>query len=268
MPRVCAFCHTNRARLTVEDVLPRWYLRQRPGVGLHTHEVWDGNGPPQRRNIPLRIQVRCVCSECNNGWMSAIQADALPFLERMIAGQPTDLDRDGQRAVASWVVMTMLTWQFALPTRPVGHTRPIPERIYRDFYAMSALRQPLGNTAVWIGYYSDQPRLATYYADVIPEIQPDQEAFNRIDVHRDYPPFAATLCLEHFVAQMGGHILPGPTLMRFRLGEAAKFWLSIWPTTLGLVSWPPQQTIDEQTLGQLERAFNPARSQWPSYHPE
>jgi len=263
--RVCVFCRNDTAKLTLEDVLPKWYLKHRQGFGLFTREMWAGTDPPQIRLVPLQIGVKRVCGKCNNGWMSDIQADAKTFLESMIlSGQPTDLDRDGQRAVAAWVMMTALTWQFALPSRPISEPRPIPERFLRDFYAMSAPRQPPAGVAVWIGRYSGQPRLATYYCDVVPTIQADDEVANRIDVSRDRPPFGITICLENFVAQALGHTIPGANVT-MNITAPETYWLPIWPPAPEWVSWPPQVSTDEPTLAALERAFNPAR---PSDHPE
>lgn len=264
MARRCVFCCNNTAKLTLEDVLPTWYLRSRQGLGLFTHEVWSGTGPLQIRQIPLKIGVKCVCGKCNNGWMGDIQGEALKFMKTMIDGQPTELDLDGQRTVAAWVMMTALTWQFALPSRPISGPGPIPERFIRDFYAMPAPRLPPAGAAVWIGRYLGQLQQATYYVDVVPTIQADDEVANHIDVSRDPLLFGITLCLENFVAQVVGNSIPGVNVT-INISAPEKYWLPIWPPTPGSVLWPPQPSIDELTLAVLERAFNPAR---PSFSPE
>jgi hypothetical protein len=246
-----AFCRNNTAKLTLEDVLPMWYLKRRQGLGLVTHVSWSGAGIEHRHQSPLKVGVKVVCGPCNNVWMSDIQREASKFLEKMIDGQPTILDSDGQRAVATWLMMTAFTWQFA-----VSGGKPIPEHFTRDFYTMSAPRKPPAGTTVWIGRYSGQSRMATYCCDVARTIQADGESVKRIDINRDPPPFGATICLENFVAQVAGFSIP-QTQVRFALGDAAKFWHPIWPLSSGLVSWPPQESIDEPVLAMLERAFNP-----------
>ena len=250
MARVCVFCRNNTAKLTLEDILPMWYLKRRQGLGLFTHVSWSGTGFAHRHESPLKVGVKTVCGPCNNGWMSGIQSEASKFLEKMIDGQPTTLNSDGQRAVAAWLMMTAITWQFAVPG-----DKPIPERFASDFYAMSAPYKPPAGTVVWIGRYSGQSRMATYCCDVAPTIQADRESVNRIDVNRDRPPFGATICLENLVAQVAGFSIP-QTHVRFVLGDAMKFWHPIWPPSLGLVSWPPQDSIDEPVLEVLERAFS------------
>ncbi len=252
MARVCIFCRNNTAKLTLEDVLPMWYLRRRRGLGLFTHVSWSGTGPEHRHESPLKVGVKIVCGACNNFWMSDIQREASRLLEKMIDGQPITLDSQDQRAVAAWLMMTAITWQFAVPGG-----KPIPEHFINDFYALSAPRKPSTGVAVWIGRYSGPSRMATYCCDIARTIRANPESAARIDTGRDAPPFGATICLESFVAQVAGFSLP-QTRVRFVLRDAMKFWQPIWPPSPDPVSWPPQESIDEPVLQMLERAFNPS----------
>jgi len=251
MARVCIFCRSNIAKLTLEDVLPMWYLRRRQGLGLFAHVSWSGTGPEHRHKSPLKVGVKIVCGACNNLWMSDIQRESSRFLEKMIDGQPITLDSEGQRAVAAWLMMTAITWQFAVPGG-----KPIPESFVNDFYAMPAPRKPSAGVAVWIGRYSGPSRMATYCCDIARTVQANPESAARIDTNRDAPPFGATICLENIVAQVAGFNI-SQTPVRFVLGNAMKFWQPIWPASPNLVSWPPQESIDEPVLQMLERAFNP-----------
>jgi hypothetical protein len=62
-----------------------------------------------RTGDPLNANVRVVCSNCNNGWMSQIQKNAKPHLIPLFKGESVWLDKKTQAAIATWAMMSTIT---------------------------------------------------------------------------------------------------------------------------------------------------------------
>ena len=92
------------------------------------------SGPPAMRT------VKSVCADCNNGWMSALEVKASPFLLTMIRGNTRVYYEAGQMAIATWLVKTALI--------AGSRFKPaLPSNFYTEFYAE---RQPSITTRVWL----------------------------------------------------------------------------------------------------------------------
>jgi hypothetical protein len=52
--------------------------------------------------------VRCVCTSCNNEWMSNLESEAKPVLQPMLAGQRNRLDAASQATIAVWSLKTAM----------------------------------------------------------------------------------------------------------------------------------------------------------------
>ncbi|HWD29627.1 MAG TPA: hypothetical protein VG387_20815 [Rhizomicrobium sp.] len=57
-------------------------------------------------------KIRRVCAICNKGWMSRLQEATKPYLLPLIEGRRTILSRKGQKAIAVWAAMTVMTGEF------------------------------------------------------------------------------------------------------------------------------------------------------------
>jgi hypothetical protein len=100
----------------VEDALPEWLLARYPQRGGATFAYFEGTGGTptverRERHHSLRVRVGSVCTKCNNEWMSALQKEARPVLERMLDGKDTPLSHHAQRILAAWAMMTCVTLQ-------------------------------------------------------------------------------------------------------------------------------------------------------------
>jgi hypothetical protein len=96
----CIFCG-NRP-LTKEHILGQWVLEH---VSRTTNKYQFGKvilGKKQkdttehsrmRTGDPLNANVRVVCSNCNNRWMSQIQENAKPHLIPLFKGESVWLDK-------------------------------------------------------------------------------------------------------------------------------------------------------------------------------
>jgi hypothetical protein len=80
---------------------------------------------------PFNQQVSAVCAECNNGWMSDIEAAARPILWPLIHAQGRRLDSDEQRVLARWALLKACVFGELHPQEqvvPEAHCRHLYER--------------------------------------------------------------------------------------------------------------------------------------------
>jgi hypothetical protein len=135
--RVCIFC--GRPGLTKEHMWADWlrnYIpreRQEHRVGstnisLAQHEDSVQDRIERRSGDPHSRRIRCVCRECNNGWMSQLQEAAKPFLVPMLTGQKVALYESGKTTLASWAAMFVM----------------VAEQVDQTKVAISAVERQLG----------------------------------------------------------------------------------------------------------------------------
>jgi hypothetical protein len=55
-----------------------------------------------------KLTVKCVCEQCNNGWMSRLENRVRPHLEPLLTGQPRVLDAEAQTTISTWAVKTAM----------------------------------------------------------------------------------------------------------------------------------------------------------------
>jgi hypothetical protein len=253
MSRACVFCLDAEARLTVEDVIPTWYLERRKGFAPTVHVVTRFGTTKGYQPRSLKVASKVLCKECNSVRLGQVQDRAAPYLRHMVDGEPTELDVPAQTAVAAWLSMTALTWQWA-----IGDVDKIPDRIRADFLAAPFPKRPPAGVAVWIGHRANEPGRSTlvnsYYLDTVRTLHL-REGSAPLDPNRNPAPFGATICVEHFVGQVAGHSIPGGDIA-FDLQAAGRFWETIWPPRRTVIRWPAHDPIDKPTLIALERAFN------------
>ncbi|WP_331758780.1 hypothetical protein [Streptomyces anulatus] len=80
------------------------------GVTSLTRVVVGKDGP---RTLPPQkltgMTVKCVCAQCNNGWMSGLESAVKPFLVTLMLGKdPHRLDGADQVSMAAWTLKTMM----------------------------------------------------------------------------------------------------------------------------------------------------------------
>jgi hypothetical protein len=88
------------------------------------------------------VTVKAVCQTCNGGWMNDIEAQAMPYLSRLIAGQQLQLNRVELTAIATWVFKTALMAQL---TSVEGIAAL--GAVYRSFYVA---RHPPESCVIWV----------------------------------------------------------------------------------------------------------------------
>lgn len=72
---------------------------EHPPTGASIVKNRKPNGPLNTRKI------RAVCHQCNNGWMSRLEAKVRPILEPLMRGEATYIAAGQQHTLALWIAM-------------------------------------------------------------------------------------------------------------------------------------------------------------------
>jgi hypothetical protein len=141
----CVFC-LRHGPLSEEHVIPKWaqqYVKDpQNGPGTHTRRLYEPGQPEavfsrSYVGFPATQVTRCVCQQCNSGWMGSLEGTAKPLLVPMIQGRPTILDTTAQALIASWLIKTALVGGSTLP-------EPMPSEFYTSFLAIRLQRRRPG----------------------------------------------------------------------------------------------------------------------------
>jgi hypothetical protein len=111
---ICLFCRT-RSKLTREHIWADWLKHYLPRDRLnHEHmsavvlprhtkrEVKRISGDPRSRTL------RCVCRDCNNGWMGRLQEKMKPTLVDLIEGARREFTPYELFVLRSWISMFVI----------------------------------------------------------------------------------------------------------------------------------------------------------------
>ena len=161
-PRNCIFCG-KPGNITAEHCFGKWIsklfgkssyrLRKKTPQGQVIRE-WEAN--------TINMTACSTCGECNNGWMSQLEAqEAKPLLSQIILhGSPVTLFPNGLTSIAAFAFKGMVV---ADSMRPGHEVRFFPFSIRRRF--SRSLEIPYG-VHMWIGaFYSGAGRHGTWNMD-------------------------------------------------------------------------------------------------------
>ncbi|MFK0691777.1 hypothetical protein ACFX5Q_26745 [Mesorhizobium sp. IMUNJ 23033] len=161
----CIFCGGNG--LTKEHIWPDWLAAYAPKIGdssKHTANFmkFDQEGPPQevdrRVNVkqgdPRSKKLRCVCRNCNGGWMSRLQSLVKPVLLDLVLGNSLGESAAGVRRVLTPEEQHLLSKWAVMFTMVAEHldykTIAVPTEQRRAFAETQCIPE---NWRVWIGRY-------------------------------------------------------------------------------------------------------------------
>jgi len=247
----CIFC--TKAKVSREHIVPVWAAEvlakakpppSRPGVRVVArHRRWSEGAEADVSQdwFAKRADfiVKCVCKECNGGWMSAIEDAAKPIVTMMIEDQRVVLDTEDQEKVAIWLGLKAIVAQQSLP----------PAQGFLEWAnAFASDRRPPTSWRIQIARY--QGTVPMFFGNtgldttIIHELAP-------FPMKR--PGFLFTAQLGHFVGQVQGmrqQTWIVPTQRRF---------IQIWPHPLlranapdiahiASVTWPPEGGLDDSDL--------------------
>ncbi len=230
--------------MSAEHVFPDWsqpFLDSDAGPGTHTRTILRATGETttEHRGLPATATVRSVCESCNNGWMSALEANAKPYLVSMLRDHRRTYYSGGRKLLATWAVKTAVV-------AGSKFTPETPETFYRDLHKNGA---PSETTCVWLGA---TPWTNFHYVDCRP-----------LKVSRDAEPpvrsenaFAGLLALGTIVFYVVSWLENVPNVEPVE--KYSDSLLAIWPYS-GPKTWPPAgRRFDLAGLDELANTFGSA----------
>jgi hypothetical protein len=155
-PRSCVFC--GRRPLTREHIFPLWLRDAVGGVGVATNymtdggEAWPAVGEPlayqrQWRANEAGIVARCVCGECNNGWMNDLDHEVKERLVPLVGGAAEEIDAETRQRLATWAAKIGILLENTRGVSDLTRRRAmIPPKRQRELFE---LRLPPSCLQIW-----------------------------------------------------------------------------------------------------------------------
>jgi hypothetical protein len=226
--RSCIFC--GRTADSKEHLWPAWIHRRvrtresvRTQIGKTPH-AWTTN--PE-------IKIKSVCTDCNNGWMSALENRSIPTLGSLVQDLTVPLDAAQQELISIWAVKTIMVLESADETRTLFYTAAERQNMMSNETIPAATSIP-ALTTIWIGRYFGNALHAggtdfkIYPSDVIPE--GGNGSVGTIIVGH--------LCIQVLTLRFSPKNGDGAVTVNPKKGRWDELLLCIWPATKS-VTWPP-----------------------------
>jgi hypothetical protein len=251
--RACIFCGNSAD--SREDAWPRWLTDR-----FQSNELIDVQA--QRRGVPLKpwrhrrpeLSVRCVCSSCNNGWMSDLENRVKPLLEPMLDGKRTILDFAAQTTIAVWgmkVAMVLECIDASEGARFTGQER----------MRLRTLSVIPSRTSAWLA------------ASAQPYFMFSARTEHRASIPTNATGFATTVVFGHVALQYFTIRLTPPVpedarvTVDVRAGPWAEVTIPIWPVSRDFITWPPEMGLNEEEgLNRLAERFSASRADSTEIH--
>lgn len=250
-PKPCLFC-SNR-RNSDEHIFAVW-VNETLGVDRthpQAHRTWSYEQSPadpltfqgsvKVRHGPVGSRRdRSICKKCNNGWMSALEADVGSFARPMLVGESVVLDEHQRAVLATWLEKTAIIWE------RVDRKKPVSTSAQREQLRLT--RQALWTTEIWVGLNSGPDLTAMDNYGVAAGIM-----LRRSELARLRPNFRLTLLtIGRLLALVCFRTGPEVSVQhRAQAPEFQRRLLPLWPTTGRSLAWPPAGPIEVQSYGVL-----------------
>lgn len=145
--KTCIFCG-RRGNLSKEHFWPEWlhpHLKPLDAV-KHISEFQSAEGKvrpklERRSERPGALQtkkIRAVCTGCNNGWMSQIEAAVKPSLLKLLLKSQNELLSDESAILAYWVALKTMVGEHASEdaalTPPMDRLQFYTDRTIPDYF--------------------------------------------------------------------------------------------------------------------------------------
>jgi hypothetical protein len=197
--------------------------------------------PATHSNREIDVQVKCLCHDCNHGWLSDMEEATRPVLTPMIKGQHVSLSPNDQTLIATWMMKLTLLLPHTDSSAPNPFTPQDRARFRHD-------RLPLPLTWIWLAGYKGSTSAV--------------QSWGRFPAHREQPtpvsdPAAlcnVTVSVGHLALQLLALRTQGPDLQ-----ESNRDWVpittGIWPSG-GTVTWPPRFSLDDPRFNSFIRRWD------------
>lgn len=252
-PRKCIFC--GQHGLTREHMWANWMRAYIPRV-LTEYRTRSILMFPDRSEVSIKRRtgdphsqrIRCVCKNCNNGWMSKIQESTKPYLVPMLKGERDSFYKNGQTALAAWVGMFVMVAEYADRDKVSISARERRRLLQR--------KRPPAHWRIWIGKYERSTGVERWFHHVIPIAKDGVQIVTNGSIPRSNTQTSTILLGDHLVIHaMSSSVAPG-IIKRWRHApDIASKMRQIWPIQDRYVCWPPDGILDEMDIQNLANRF-------------
>lgn len=246
--RICIFCQENAS--TKEDVWPQWLTKRFPLY--NTSRMEAERGGRNLGNWPIKtlklLPVRCVCAECNNGWMSRLENEVKPVIEAILDDRMNLINSSSQAHIAVWAVKTAMVLEALYPDREWFYTSD--QR--RGLRILSAIPE---RTSIWIAKCVDQPNIYSAAKDM-------RTAPGKNEVHAYVTTMAfGSLAIQVMTMRAHTNLSKGTKIIYdVNEGPREEVLMQVWPIMPNLQQWPPSQGLaGELGLDALTNRFIPMK---------
>jgi hypothetical protein len=245
--RQCIFCDNERD--SKEHVWPQWIttrLRKHPAVIFGNvgkrHHQWGGPKP--------EFKAYCVCTDCNIGWMSELEASNIPLIGALMQDIAAPLNRKQQETIARWATKTAMVMECITTRRNSFYTRT-------ECAQLRLSSQIPNRTFVWLGRYTGFYTIASFATDSWTD-----EPNNPQTIHAYVNTFvlgrlAMQILTFHVPDDYGG----GPLTIHPATGVWERNLLNIW-STQQTVRWPPALSLSFGDDGPRPLTLDGLRNRW------
>jgi hypothetical protein len=257
MARACIFCG-SRENLNREDLWPKWLVEA--VVQDRPSEIERIFGPDSTAHVygGKWVKGRCVCEQCNGGWMSDLESKLKPILAPLIFDSSSVLDYVQQSGIAIWTLKTAMAFECI---KGAASTSATANEVFYSAADRQHLMQwstPPPDTFVWVGRY--EPAFSLW-------IQNDHVSNARPRGLLDEGS-ATTFVMGRFLIQcLTVRRTPevANELQTRRIRHEKSSWsdalMQIWLAHDNFAQWPPTQTVTGlDDLDQIARRFGRRRS--------
>ena len=229
--RQCVFCHRDiETKASREHVIPKWVRKLYPKGAVFTLTRRDG-GSFQSKTIDITINT--VCKDCNNHWMSDLEARSSPIVGPMLKGVTQGLSVEQQALVSTWATKTAMT---------LDQTYPASEQVFAPALCKLLMEHQLPSPGVIVHfgrYVGDGAFLAIAHNDLYRRAIPPGTRPRPPDASRSFVRLDQ-LIVEVTVTQ------DAKLDLRATGRDINDMIIKIWPSAVP-VAWPPRLVHGDQS---------------------
>jgi hypothetical protein len=239
----CAFCGSEAA-LTSEHVWGDWikaYVSPQQNKHIISYQDveypgdWSSPARRIRAGDPLNAQVKLVCADCNNGWMSKVQNNVKIHLIPLLKGERCIINSAGLEKIATWITMATMTAEFLTHRR-----RQIAITQGQRMVFMNT-SMPLDTWRIWMGF-SEKTNPSQEWAHTSLPIY-DPEDIPNVE-HFDGAPQTNTQCTTVRIGRFVFHSMSSVERANIAMwnwqtaSRVRSVLVPIWPKRDPFVIWP------------------------------
>lgn len=224
--RKCLFC--GKPADSKEHLWSDWILKSLKSQDPIVQQL--GKAPPSKP-FKAAITVRCVCTECNNGWMSKLEARIKPLVGSLMQDISAPLDAVQQKDVSLWALKTAMVVE-AMKARAIVRSY---QQADCEQLRLSSSIPP--RTRIWLGRLSGSGLLAAG-TDIWLDIGKVPKAGHGC---------VTTIIVGHLAIQVLSTYIPAKydnesINISCKMGPWDESLIDVWPSP-GSVTWPPARTF-------------------------